>query len=237
MESIETPKSAMVIAPHPDDGESGCAGTTAKWIQSGCEVVYVICTNGDKGTSDRRMTKRRLENIRVKEQLKAAEILGVKEVIFLGHGDGELEDNLQLIGELAHSIRRFKPEIVMTTDPYRMDGHTHRDHRITGYAVLDACFPYSRDRLHFAAHEREGLEPHKVRSALLWGSERPDIMIDISATIDLKLKALMQHASQVGDSYSDVREWVQGFGKRAAERAKSTGYEYAEVFRKINFRQ
>jgi LmbE family N-acetylglucosaminyl deacetylase len=237
METIETPARAMVVAPHPDDGESGCSGTTAKWIREGCEVVYVVCTNGDKGTSDVRMTPEKLAGIREVEQRKAAEVLGVKDVVFLGHGDGELEDDRVLIGELVHAIRRFKPDTILTTDPHRIETHNHRDHRVTGQAVLDACFPYARDRLHFLEHEEEGLEPHKVGTVLLWGADRPDVMVDISESIDAKLKALMQHGSQVGDSYSDVAEWVKAFGRRAADRAKDTGYEYAEAFRKLTFRR
>jgi LmbE family N-acetylglucosaminyl deacetylase len=237
MDTIETPARAMVVAPHPDDGESGCSGTTAKWIREGCEVVYVVCTNGDKGTSDVEMTPAKLAGIREEEQRKAAEILGVKDVVFLGHGDGELENNLVFIGELVHAIRRFKPDTILTTDPHRMETHNHRDHRATGQAVLDACFPYARDRLHFVEHEKEGLEPHKVGTVLLWGADRPDVMIDISDSIEAKLTALMQHVSQVGDSYSDVAEWVKAFGRRAADRAKGTGYEYAEAFRKLTFRR
>ena len=60
----EIPSSAMVIVAHPDDAEFGCAGTVAKWTKAGATVVYVICTNGNKGTSDPDMVPERLSTIR-----------------------------------------------------------------------------------------------------------------------------------------------------------------------------
>jgi len=86
MESIDTPERAMLVIPHPDDGESGCGGTVAKWIKEGCRFLYVVCTNGDKGSSDPEMTSERLAKIREEEQCNAAETLGVHEVVFLGDG-------------------------------------------------------------------------------------------------------------------------------------------------------
>tara|TARA_Y100000310_G_C20679159_1_gene814867 strand:+ start:3018 stop:3290 length:273 start_codon:yes stop_codon:yes gene_type:complete len=58
----------LVVIPHPDDAEFGAAGTVARWIRKGKEVVYVVCTNGDKGTSDPEMTSARLAKTREKEQ-------------------------------------------------------------------------------------------------------------------------------------------------------------------------
>lgn len=78
----------MVIAAHPDDSEFGSGGTIARWIQEGQQVIYVVCTNGDKGTTDDNMTSERLAIIREQEQRQAAHALGVSEVIFLGYPDG-----------------------------------------------------------------------------------------------------------------------------------------------------
>ncbi|HBJ30949.1 MAG TPA: PIG-L family deacetylase, partial [Dehalococcoidia bacterium] len=89
---MDRPDRAMVVTPHPDDAEIGCGGTIAGWIAQGTEVVYVLCTNGDKGTGDLDMTSTRLAEIREVEQAEAAADLRVKEVIYLRHPDGELED-------------------------------------------------------------------------------------------------------------------------------------------------
>ena len=90
--SFPVPGRALVITPHPDDSELGCGGTVAKWIKQGTEVVYVLCTNGDKGSSDPDMTSHKLAELRKIEQQKAAEILGVAEVVRLDYEDGSLAD-------------------------------------------------------------------------------------------------------------------------------------------------
>ena len=62
---------AMVVVAHADDAEWGCAGTVAQWCNNGWEVVYVLCTDGSKGTDDARLTSEELVSIRKKEQLDA----------------------------------------------------------------------------------------------------------------------------------------------------------------------
>ena len=237
MDGVETPERAMLVIPHPDDGESGCGGTVATWIKQGTQVLYVVCTNGDKGTSDPEMTSEKLAAIREKEQRRAVETLGVHDLVFLGHGDGELEDTREFRGQLVREIRRFKPDTVVAMDPIRTQSHSHRDHRVSGQVAMDACFPYARDPLHFADHAGEGLEPHKVATILLWGTDTPDVAIDISDVLETKIKALSAHASQLAMATTDMEEFVKRWAHRAAERAAGTGYEYAETFRKISFRR
>ena len=237
MDSFDTPERAMLVIPHPDDGESGCGGTVAKWISEGTAVLYVVCTNGNKGTSDREMTPERLAKTRRAEQDAAIEVLGVQELAWLDYGDGELEDTREFRGRLVREIRRFRPDVVLAIDPMRVQSHTHRDHRISGQVAMDACFPYSRDVLHYAEHIAEGLDPHSVQTMLLWGSENPDVAIDISQTLSTKLEALSQHMSQLSMARNDMEEFVKMWARRAAERSAGTGYEYAEVFRKVAFRR
>ena len=87
---MEYKKVLMVVAAHPDDPEFGAGGTVAKFVMEGWQAVYVICTNGDKGTSDLSMTSAKLAEIREQEQKNAAKLLRVSEVIFLRHPDGWL---------------------------------------------------------------------------------------------------------------------------------------------------
>ena len=131
---------AMIIAPHPDDSEFAIAGTVAKWVKQGKKVVYIICTNGNKGTDDPKMTLAKLAEIRRQEELDAAKTLGVQEVVFLEHDDQSLEDTPEFRKELVKVIRTYRPELVAAPDPYRKYVW-HRDHRITGQVVLDAVFP------------------------------------------------------------------------------------------------
>lgn len=227
-----TPGKALVFSPHPDDADLGCAGLLSKWISEGSEVVYVICTNGDKGSGDPQMTSERLANLREQEQTAAATSLGVKEVIFLRHPDGGLEDTPNFRQEIVRLIRQYRPDVVLTVDPLRRP-FQHRDHRITGQVVLDAVFPCARDHLYFPEHRAEGLSPHKVREAYLWGSDSPDVFVDIGREFHHKVEAVKCHASQVGrNPHSDIegrlRQWAQRY-------AEPSGLEMAEGFRRIEF--
>ena len=219
----------MVVTPHPDDAEIGAGGTIASWVKQGREVILVVCTNGDKGSSDPDITPERLPQIRHQEQMEAAKILGISEVIFLDYPDGCLEDTPAFRGELVRLIRKYRPDVVLTTDPYRRY-LWHRDHRITGIVTLDAIYPYARDRLCYPEHIAEGLEPHRVKEVYLWGSEEPDTYVDINETFDIKMAALSCHASQVG-------QYMKAFGERMKERAEkigeSEGVPLAEAFRRI----
>ena len=229
------PKKIMITTPHPDDCEIGVGGTVANWIREGAEAVLVVCTNGDKGSSDSEMTSERLAAIRQKEQLEAAEVLGIKDVVFLHYPDGELEDNRQFRGDLVREIRRHRPDVVLTTDPYRRGFYNHRDHRITGQVTLDAVFPYARDHLSFPEHKEMGLEPHKVGYIYMWGSETPDTRVDISDSLDLKIQALARHVSQVGgENGRDFPTFMREMAKRAGE---EHGMEFAEAFRVIELRR
>ena len=223
----------MVVTPHPDDAEFGVAGTVARWTGEGKDVIYVVCTNGDKGTSDPHMKPNELARIREQEQLAAAKLLGVREVIFLRHSDQTLEDTPEFRKEIVRLIRMYKPETVVTADPYRRY-IWHRDHRITGQVTLDAIFPYARDFLSYPDLLEEGLQPHKVKEVLFWGAEEPNYRTNITDTFDIKIAALRCHRSQIGDNPST------GLKKRLRERhkilAQGEDYELAEAFYRVELR-
>ena len=221
----------LVVTPHPDDAEFGVAGTVARWVGEGKEVVYVVCTNGDKGTSDRNMKPEELVRIREQEQLAAARVLGVREVIFLRHPDQGLEDTPEFRKEIVRLIRMYRPETVVTASPYRRYVW-HRDHRITGQVTLDAIFPYARDHLSYPDLLEEGLEPHKVKEVLLWTlQEDINYCSDITNTFDVKLAALRCHESQVGNRLSTEREeWLR---ERAKKMAEGEDFELAEPFHRV----
>jgi LmbE family N-acetylglucosaminyl deacetylase len=235
-DKTENQKLVMVIAAHPDDSEFGSGGTIAKWVKEGQRVVYVVCTNGDKGTSDENMTSERLARIREQEQRAAAEVLGVSDVIFLGYPDGGLEDTADFRGKLVRLLRKYRPEVVITHDP-RLRYMGHRDHRIAGTVAMDAIFPYCRDHLFYPEHRAEGLLPHKVAEVYFTGAEDPDVFIDISETFDLKAKAISCHVSQVGDHTQDLENWMRQMARRFAAMSKRPDLPMAEAFRKIEPRR
>ena len=224
------PRSVLLVTPHQDDAEGGCGGSVGKWTKYGTEAVYVLCTTGDKGSTDPSMTSPALAAIREEEQQNAANVLGVKEVVFLRHPDGMLEDTLELRAQVVREIRRHKPEIVMCIDPFRTVSHTHRDHRISGMVALDAVFTYAWSYLHFPDQiSEEGLLPHRVKEVYLWGSESPDTYVDISESVDAKALSLSRHVSQMREP-EKLRERTRSRAKNVGQRA---GLPFAEGFRRI----
>ena len=227
------PDRAMVITAHPDDTEFGAAGIVALWAAQGTEVTYVIVTDGSKGSSDPGMTPEKLTDLRKEEQTAAADLLGVKNVVYLSMPDGEVRNNYQLREKIVREIRKYKPEVLITHDPttriYSNSYLNHTDHRVVGDTVLDAVFPLARDRLNFSEHEEDGLEPHSVTDIFLMFTSEPNYWVDISSTIEKKIEALQQHKSQVGD----LEKLAERIRARAGERAEHVSFLYAETFRRV----
>jgi LmbE family N-acetylglucosaminyl deacetylase len=219
----------MVIVAHPDDIEYGMAGTIARWTRAGAKVCYVLCTDGDAGFTDPSITRQRAAEIRRIEQTNAARVVGVEELVFLGHPDGLLFNTLELRRQLVREIRRFKPDTLVTLHPTRVFSGTtyinHPDHRAAGQAALDAAFPAAIMPQVFPEFEAEGLTPHRVRHVFVRTWEEANVFIDITQTIDLKICALQAHKSQVGgrDIGKRIRDW-------AAENGQAAGLTYAESF-------
>jgi LmbE family N-acetylglucosaminyl deacetylase len=217
----------LVIASHPDDSEFGIAGTVANLTHQGKNVVYVICTSGDKGSSDPKIKPQDLARIREEEERAAAGVLGVKEVVFLGYPDQGLEDTAEFRKEIVRQIRIYQPHTVATSDPYRKY-IWHRDHRITGQVVLDAVYPFARDHLAYPDLYAQGYRPHKVKEVLCWGTEEPNYWLDITDTFETKMDALKCHQSQFTNK--DIAQIYKDLKARAQEMAQGQNFKLAEAF-------
>lgn len=228
----ETPERALVVIPHPGNAEFWCGGTVSQWIKLGASVHFLLCTDGGRGSHE--LDERDLAQVREAEQDSAAGILGVTELVMLHRPDGELEDTHDFRKEIVRQIRRVRPQVVICPEPYRKNLAWHRDYRIAGQVTMDAVFPYARDHLHFQdLWEQGGLEPHKTGTVLLWGAELADTYVDVSDSMDLKLKALLAHRSRfAGNSKSEVEKLVK---QLAGDAAADQAFEYAEAFRKVTF--
>jgi LmbE family N-acetylglucosaminyl deacetylase len=223
----DTIQRVLVVTAHPDDSEFGAGGTVAKLVKDGSEVTYLIVTNGNKGSSDRTITSERLVAIRAEEQRQAARTLGVARVEFLGYPDGEVEDTREVRREVTRHIRRWRPDLLICQSPSRTYnlGASHRDHRTVGGVALDCVYPLARDHLAFPELLPE-FEPHKVRQVYVMQWQNPQLVVDISDVIDLKLRALACHASQFAD-FKAVEARVR---ERSGEIGKAKGYAFAEGF-------
>jgi len=228
----------MVVVAHADDAEYGCSGTVARLCDEGWDMVYVICTDGSKGTSDREISGKELSQIRRKEQQNAGRVLGLKDIVFLEYEDSILEPTLGLRRDIAREIRRHRPDVLITTHPQRSLNGTgwgigHPDHMAAGEAALSAVFPTARDHLTFPELFEAGLAPHKVAEVWIMGHSEPDLWMDVTGHMDTSIRALMQHASQMdGRTETEISERMHE-GRR--QRAVGKGMQYAEAFRRFSF--
>lgn len=227
-----TPESAMAIVAHPDDIEFGCAGTLARWSKAGARISYLLCTSGDVGIAKDGMTRAQAIEIREAEQRAAAAVAGATEVIFLREPDGMVEATLDLRRKLVREIRRFRPEVVITGDPQMLwagDNYiNHPDHRAVALAAVDAIFPAAGQPNLFEELAAEGLTAHKVRKVFINNWREGNYYVSIDETIDVKVAALKEHKSQMGewDVEKNIKQW-------ASERAKGHEMHYAEIFRVV----
>ncbi len=228
---LETvPEKVLAIYAHPDDPDVSCGGTLARFAQHGSEVHVVLCTNGDKGTTDPAVDPRQLARRRAAECAEAAKHLGLADQSVLGYRDGELTDDEAFRGELVSWIRRLRPTMVLCPDPtavfFGEDYFNHRDHRIVGFAVLDALSPAAALPLYFP----DAGAVHQVETVLLSGTLEPTLWVDVSTTIDEKAAAVSCHRSQ----FADDGEWAANAVRtRAAEDGRRAGVPFAEGFRRL----
>ncbi|MHB8682385.1 MAG: PIG-L deacetylase family protein [Acidimicrobiales bacterium] len=225
-----SPGTVLAVYAHPDDPDVSCGGTLARFARSGAQVHVVICTKGDKGTTDVAVSPKALARTRKAEAAEAARALGVADQQLLEHPDGELREDDSLRAELVRIIRKVKPDTVLCPDPtavfFGEDYFNHRDHRVIGFAVLDAMAPAAALPHYFP----DAGPAHHVDTALLSGTLEPTVWVDVTETIDDKVKAVSCHRSQ----FSGDGEWAgQAVRLRAEEDGRRAGVPYAEGFRRL----
>lgn len=225
------PERALVVMAHPDDTEFFAGGTLALWAAAGTDITLVLVTNGDKGSDDPSLTPELIGAQRQTEQRAAAAVLGIRHVVFLGEPDSELLYTLALRRRIVAEIRRYQPQVVITTDPacYYF-GHSyinHADHRVVGETVLAAIFPASNNRFCHPELLAAGLLPHAVPQLWLAFAEQPDSWVDITATFAHKVTALRCHVSQFAPTY-DVEAYLHQTNGVLTDEGQQT---YRETFR------
>ena len=204
----DRPLRVLVVLAHPDDPEFFCGGTVARWASEGREIYYCLLTRGDKGADDPGVDPAELAETREREQRAAAKVLGVREVSFLNYEDGNLTADLPTRKDVVRVIRTVRPDIVVTCDPTNVYGQfvNHVDHRMAGQVTLDAVYPAARSALYFPElYDKEGLEPHKVHELYIAGPVHPNLVIDVTDFLDLKITALFEHRSQI-DDFESLKE-------------------------------
>lgn len=232
----ETPQRILVILAHPDDPEFFCGATIARWTAAGHQVNYWLLTCGEKGSQDPEFDPQELCSNRFKEQRAAAAKLGVREVNFLGYPDGCLQPDLELRKEITRIIRLEKPDILVTCDPtYYFAGENrinHPDHRAAGQAVVEAVFPASGNPLYYPELLREeGLNPHTPKEVWISISQQPNLILDVTDLWELKIAALCEHHSQIGEKEA----FIARMRSRHTTDSNLENPRYEEVFKRIVF--
>ncbi len=228
-----TPARVLAIYAHPDDADVSCGGTLARWAAAGAEVHSVVVTSGDKGSTEPGADPCELVARRAREVAASGAVLGLAGQQLLGYPDGEIEADRALRAELVRIIRALRPEVVVCPDPeavlFGQDYVNHRDHRVVGWATLDAAAPAAALPLYFP----EAGPAHQVETMYLSGTLVPDVWVDVSGTVGLKIAAVLCHASQVGESTAWLGDAVR---QRAAEAGRAAGVGHAEAFRRLRLR-
>ena len=182
---------AVCVVAHPDDLEYGAAAAVARWTGQGKHVSYLLVSSGEAGIAGRDPAE--VGPLREEEERRSAAIVGVSEVSFLAHRDGEIEYGLPLRRDLARAFRQLQPDVVITMsfDLTWADGGpvNHSDHRAVGLAVLDAC----RDAANEWVFRDLGLPRSSIKDAYVCGIGDPSHFADVTATIDAGIASLKEH--------------------------------------------
>jgi len=218
----------LAVYAHPDDPEVACGGTLATWSAAGAEVHLLVVCAGEKGSNDGSVDSATLAALRADEVAAAAAVMGLAGHEVLGYPDGAVEDTAELRAQLVTAIRTIRPAAVVCPDPTAaFFGRTyvnHRDHRVTGWAVLDAVAPAAWSPLYFPSSG----PPHRVGTVFLAPTLEPDAYVDIAPGLAAKTEALRCHASQVGSSEGLLADAML---HRAEEVGRRAGVRHAEGFR------
>ncbi|MBA3523578.1 MAG: PIG-L family deacetylase [Geodermatophilaceae bacterium] len=226
---------ALVVVAHPDDVDFGAAGTVARWVAEGIEVTYCLVTDGDAGGFDD-TPRSEMAGLRRAEQTAAAAVVGVTDLRFLGHPDGQVYPTLAMRRDISRVIRQVRPQRVLTQSPDlyldRLPA-SHPDHRATGAATIDAVYPDARNPFaHPELLADEGLEAWTVRELWLMGAPDAGHVVDITEVFDTKMTALRSHVSQV--SHNDgLDTMMRGWGTMVARAGGLPDGRLGEVFRMV----
>jgi LmbE family N-acetylglucosaminyl deacetylase len=229
----EMPGPFLIVAAHPDDIEVHCGGTVAQLVANGEKVTCVLCTSGNRGTDNPGATMEQMGALREGEQRAASDTLGIKDLRFLRHDDGDLQFIVPMLREeVVRLIREVKPRTVITHDPFPGDGgldscSIYPDHTTAGRVAVESAYVCAPGPLFYPQHLRQGLRLHKPEVIYLIMSAHPTFFINVTEVWPTKLAAIQQHLSQGRRLPENDREME----RIAKENGQRGGAALAEAFR------
>lgn len=211
----------LCVVAHPDDLEYGASSAVARWTSSGKGIAYVMASRGEAGIDS--MPPGQAGRLREQEQRRAAKVVGVEVVEFLGHRDGQIEYSLKLRQDIARAIRRHKPQVLVSLNHRETwGGHfpNMADHRAVGQATLDAARD-AGNRWVYPELLALQMEPwDEVRMVCYSGSPDPTHAVDVTGFLDRGIASLKEHSAYLGalsgdfDPESFLRQRAEADGKR-----------------------
>ncbi|GAA3829073.1 PIG-L deacetylase family protein [Nocardioides panacisoli] len=225
---------ALCVVAHPDDIEYGGAAAIARWTAQGKTIVYCMVTSGEAGIDG--LAPDECRTVREAEEIESARIVGVSEVEFLGLPDGILEYGVDLRRAIAGSVRRHRPDIVITgnfRETWGGKNFNQADHIAVGRAVIDAVRD-AGNRWVFNEQLTDGVEPWGgVRQVWALGSPESEHGADTTETFEAGVESLQAHAAYIeglGWENWDPREFLEGFARQAGARMGVAFAALIEVF-------
>lgn len=223
-----TGQNILMFIAHPDD-EVMSSGTLAKLVKQGNKVIMVVATSGNKGTHDAQVTPEQIAATRKGEMEKAANVIGISEIIWLGYNDGELDMHVhELKDQVYRLIRTYKPAIVFGFDGFR-HYEPHPDHRTIGLVTLEAVY-LADGPWYFPEHMQVGLAPHWTPEMYMFGSTDPNYWVDVRDTLDIKAQAAAAHGSQWGVT---PEKYIERMKERLAHMGRPEDDLYKEGFHRF----
>ncbi|PYJ62598.1 MAG: PIG-L family deacetylase [Verrucomicrobia bacterium] len=198
----------VCVGGHPDDPESGCAGTLTRYAQLGHSVTIIYLTRGERGISGKSLDE--AARIRSAECEAACKIMGAKSVFF-GQIDGATELNKAHVDTMTKLLSAENPDVVFTHWPI----DTHMDHQVASFLTIRAWMALRKPRLYF----------FEVNSGSQTEGFLPNTYVDITSVLEKKKAALFAHVSQDGEGI-----WRQHHEVIANWRGREAGVGAAEAF-------
>jgi bacillithiol biosynthesis deacetylase BshB1 len=223
MESSNQKLDLLVMGAHPDDAELGAGATIAKEVSLGKRVGILDFTRGELGTRGNAETRDR-------ESFLAAKLLGVCVRENMNFKDGFFKDNEEHKLALIKKIRQYRPEIVITNAL----SDRHPDHPRGSQITIDACFLAGLEKIETG---QQTWRPRAIYHYIQFNNLTPDIVVDISNQMDLKIKAVKAYKTQFynpdskeSETIISSKDFLESVKYRAQDLGRQSNCKYAEGF-------
>ena len=224
-------KKVLAIQPHYDDNDIASGGAITALADAGIEVVYLTCTDDQKGVIDENWSYEEAEIRLRNDQAEAAKIVGVKRQHWLGYPDAGEYNYFELRRNIIRVMRMESPDYVITVDPW-LAYEAHTDHIMTGKAAAEAVVLCDFKRIKTDPEVDAAYEPHEIKCVAFYGTMYPNTFFDISSTIEKKLEAVRCYHAQFHDEDMDrLAAYVEW---RAGTAAEGQSFKYAEKLKVIS---